>query len=199
MLNKNVILEEDRMNSIDILVAEHDRILQMTQLVDRIGVRIMQGERIPADDFRSMISFIRIYADRLHHSKEEKILFREMEARLGELAQRLIRNGMLAEHEIARYHVGEWEQAVNRWEQSQSSEDLHAILIHSGAWADLLRRHIDKENDAVYPFGMRQLAPEICEQIEAESVALDEENGEDRQKMLALFDQLLARYPEQNP
>ena len=58
------------MNAIQILVSEHDQILTMIRIVETILSSDDEGA-LPVDDLHSLIDFIRNFADKYHHLKEE--------------------------------------------------------------------------------------------------------------------------------
>ena len=93
------------MTGIDLLVEEHKNIIRFTEVLKKICCNIIQGQEADTVLLRQCIEFGRNYADKHHHGKEEKILFRIMQDSLGTTAQKLIRNGMLVEHDLGRYHV----------------------------------------------------------------------------------------------
>jgi hemerythrin-like domain-containing protein len=54
---------ETAMNSIEIMVKEHDNILRMLKVVRKACFRVLKGEGIDYEDFYDMIDFIKGYAD----------------------------------------------------------------------------------------------------------------------------------------
>jgi hemerythrin-like domain-containing protein len=59
------------MDSIKLMMEEHQHILRMLKVVRNACYKVMQGEPIKYDDFDLMIDFIHQYADTHHHGKEE--------------------------------------------------------------------------------------------------------------------------------
>lgn len=183
------------MDSIDLMIREHDNILRFTVVVKRACCSILEGGTVNTDDFKAMLTFARTYADKHHHGKEERTLFREMSARLGSVADSLIRHGMLVEHDMGRFHIAEMEAALDRFVNSDAPMDKFDLLANASAWADLLRRHIARENDAVYAFARRKLPPEILRSIDGEMTAF-ESNTQEQEAMLFLLDELETKYTE---
>lgn len=66
------------------------------------------------ETLRECIDFGRNYADKHHHGKEEKILFRIMMENMGPVADKLIRNGMLVEGygSLLKRHIGKEDEAA---------------------------------------------------------------------------------------
>ena len=73
-------------------------------------------------DFRQIVDFTRNYSDKHHHGKEEKFLFPEMTAHLGRVAETLVTNGMLVEHDLGRDHVMSLVTALDEYEKNPKTE-----------------------------------------------------------------------------
>lgn len=184
------------MKSTDTLVQEHDNILRMLKVIRQAQLKILAGGEPDTADFRKVISFIRLYADKTHHGKEEQFLFNKMVDELGEMGKNLINHGMLVEHDLARYYVMSLEQAIESYEASPNADARLNILIYSGAYCDLLNRHITKENTAVFTFGERALSDEAKAQVELDMAAFESDpvNIEVREAQLEALGLLEQKY-----
>lgn len=161
------------MIGIDILEKEHENILNFIDDFEEYFVDVIDGQQIDISYLRRAIDFIREYADAHHHQKEENYLFVKM-LDLGKTAESLIRTGMLVEHDLARYTVGELEEALNSYEKDPTSKSKLDIISHSMNYVYLLRRHISKENDVLYPFAVNHLDDEAKDWINEKSIQMDE-------------------------
>lgn len=161
------------MNSIQLMMDEHQNILRMLAVVRKACKGVLNGDDICYDDFAKMIDFIRNYADAHHHGKEEKILFHEMVENLGPLGNKLITHGMLVEHDSGRLFIQELEAALTRVKEGDSDSKLD-VIANAISYTHLLQRHIDKEDKVVYTFAARQLSPEIMEKVEQDSTVFEE-------------------------
>ena len=90
------------------------------------------------------VDFIRSYADKFHHAKEEDILFKYFDE-----TQPIIRV-MLDDHEEGRAHARGVAEAVKR-------RDLDKVREHLTAYGELLSEHIKKEDEILYPWMDRDL------------------------------------------
>lgn len=178
------------MYGIEILVDEHDKILLFIDKMEKICMRILQGEDVPVSIFRQGILFIRNFADSHHHKKEEEILFKYMMEDLGELAKKLVKNGMLVEHDLARLHVMELEKALNEYERNSSIKSKLDIIGNMMSYTYILRRHIQKENTVVYIFAENNLSKETKEEINIKT-RLIEEKAKD-EKLLKPYEKFLT-------
>ena len=183
--------------SIEILIEEHENITRMLQVLRTMCRQILEGGEVVTEDFREGISFIRHYADRHHHGKEEKFLFPEMTGHLGGPAQKLITHGMLVEHDLGRGHVLALETALTDYEKEPTADHKLDILAGAMAYVNLLTGHIDKENQVVFTFAQRQLPGEVLEEVDQACRAYEKEekNKEVRESYLALLKRLEEAYP----
>lgn len=93
----------------------------------------------------SGVDFIRSYADKYHHAKEEDILFKLFDGNLD------ILKVMHQDHETGRAHVRAVISAVER-------HDTGDAVRHLSAYRELLTEHIKKEDEILYPWLDRQLS-----------------------------------------
>lgn len=161
---------------ISVLLNEHDNILKFIEIVNRFSIEIMNGKEVDIKKFREFIDFARNYADKHHHGKEELILFRIMVEELGGAAEKLVKHGMLVEHDLGRLYIMTLEEALNNYENSPSDESKVQIIANSIEYGNHLKRHIDKENNAVYTFAQRHLSTSLLEKVDDETI--DFENKE---------------------
>lgn len=166
------------MIGIDVLVNEHQNIVNFTNIIEEKMINILDGEKIDTDYFRKAIEFIRRYADGHHHQKEEDVLFDKMLEELGAVAEKLIRFGMLIEHDQARFTVNEWEKALDSFDEDPTTKNKLDIISQGMNYVYLLRRHASKENTVLYPFAEKNLSEESKKWINEETQKL-EKNKED--------------------
>lgn len=183
------------MTSIDLMMNEHKNILKMLAVMRKACESILEGKDICYEDFEQMIDFVRNYADAHHHGKEEKFLFKEMESHLGELGTKLIRGGMYVEHDLGRLYIKDLEEALERVRRGEYSSRLD-VIAHTIGYANLLARHIAKEDEVVYLFGKRKLAPEVLEEVEHASLAFEDEASKQgiQSRYLQILDKLAVKY-----
>lgn len=126
------------------LVEEHVLIMRLVSLVPRLLGVTDVGRVADQEVILQAVDFIRSYADRFHHAKEEDILFGYFDQSLD------IIQVMLADHETARAHVRQVETAARAGEQA-------LVTAHLQSYAELLTEHIKKEDNILYPWMDRQL------------------------------------------
>ena len=94
----------------------------------------------------------------------------------GDVGQKLIKNGMLVEHDLARYYLDELESSLNAYERNSGTEYKYGVIVSAGSYAELLKRHVEKENKVVYTFAQRELSPEDLEKVS--KLGLERDNEE---------------------
>lgn len=183
------------MNSIELMMEEHRYISRMLKVVRQACLGILKGEAICFEDFEQMVDFIRNYADAHHHGKEEKFLFKEMMNHLGELGSKLIRNGMLVEHDLGRLYIKDLVEALEKVKAGDEESKLD-VIANAISYTHLLERHIAKEDEVVYTFGARKLAKEVLEMVDQDSEIFEEEAKRQgtQAKYIGLLEELENKY-----
>ena len=119
------------MYGIEILVDEHKNIVEFCKSMKSMCCSIIEGDEVDANLVKECVAFGKTYADHLHHGKEEKILFKIMLEKLGPVADKLIRNGMLVEHDLGRLHMNELLDAADRYEKDPSTLNKLDIITNA--------------------------------------------------------------------
>jgi len=145
------------------LKEEHQVILRMIKVLIVASERLERGEDVSLDVFKKALDFIRTFADRCHHGKEQDTLFpalgeRGIPTQGGPIAV------MLMEHEQGRQFVRGLAEAVARYESSDNTAKS-AIIENARGYAELLDQHIYKEDNILYPMGDRVLSQADNEEL----------------------------------
>ncbi|MGI6705013.1 MAG: hemerythrin domain-containing protein [Clostridia bacterium] len=163
------------MNCIELMVEEHRNIKRMLVVIRKYCYRILQDERIEFEDFYKIIDFLRNYTDEHHHGKEESMLFNRMLNELGPIAEKLITHGMLVEHNLARLHIQELEDALKRVREGDDEARLD-VIANAISYTHLLKRHIQKEDDAMYTYASQRLNKETLDALNQECKEYEEDS-----------------------
>lgn len=162
------------MNCIEVKEEEHRNIKRMLVVIRKYCYKILQHEEVQYEDFFMMIDFVRNYADQHHHGKEETLLFSSMMDELGPVAEKLIRHGMLVEHDLGRLHMQELEASVKKVLDGDDEAKLD-IIANAISYTHLLHRHIDKEDKVVYTFAEKNLAKDTLEKLHSQCEQIEQE------------------------
>ena len=183
------------MESIRIMVDEHTNIRRMLKVVRNVCYKVMTNGEYDLEDFPKIIDFIRVYADKHHHGKEEDVLFETMNKSLENIAKSGAITGMYIEHDLGRLFMANLERALDKYTAGDDYARLD-IIGNAIGYTDLLDRHIEKENTALYKLAERMLdetnrafIDEECNKVEEKATA---EGLQD--KYLGLVTELEKKY-----
>ncbi|HLR20541.1 MAG TPA: hemerythrin domain-containing protein [Tissierellaceae bacterium] len=183
------------MESIKIMVEEHSNIKRMLKVVRNVSYEVMTQGDFDIDDIPKIIDFVRTYADSHHHGKEEDILFETMNRKLDKLAESGAITGMYIEHDLGRLYMGNLEDAVERYKNGEDRARMD-IIANAVSYTDLLDRHIDKENTAMYTFAEQRLNDDSKSYVEEECNKVEKQATEEglQDKYIAMLEELEEKY-----
>jgi hemerythrin-like domain-containing protein len=152
---------------VDPLMTEH-RLIERMVAVMRQKTTEAESSGVPDVRFIDVaVDFIRTYADRLHHGKEEGILFRDLAAKPLSDEHRQMMDELVAEHEFGRQTTDRLVAAKHRYVNGESSA-LTEIIDCLFTFADFYPKHVDKEDRRFFGPVMQYFTPEEQERMLAE-------------------------------
>jgi hemerythrin-like domain-containing protein len=179
---------------IEQLKAEHQAILLMLKVMEAVCKKLEAGEDVSIDDLNDMVKFIKEFADKSHHLKEEDLLFPAMEE-VG-----IPREGgpigvMLSEHTTGREYVKGLSLRIEEYSKGNNNA-ANRIIENVRNYASLLADHIYKEDNVLYPMADMHLSEEKQNELIKEFEKVDKEKiGLDKQKeLIDILDRLKATY-----
>jgi len=96
------------------------------------------------------VDFIRMYADRIHHGKEEDILFRDLDKKDLSAEDRQVMNELIAEHVFGRKTTKALVDANTRYRNGDASA-LANIAEQLTTLVEFYPKHIEKEDKVFFP------------------------------------------------
>jgi len=165
------------------LVEEHRHIKRFLAVLPAVLDRFDARSEADRALVRDGLDFIRSYADRFHHAKEEDILFACFDPGLD------ILKAMREDHERGRAHVRAAGEALARCDGEGVTANLHG-------YAGVLAEHIRKEDEILYPWMDRNLSMRRVGELFARFLAVDERFAEDRKKYESFVGRLEDAYAE---
>ena len=132
------------------LMIEHRLIEKMLKLVNKVLTKIEKQETVDPVFVDTVVDFIRTYADRTHHGKEEDILFLELEKKDMSDDNRRLMNELIEEHVFGRKVTRELIEANARYRRGDNSA-LSIITARLGTLVDFYPKHIEKEDKVFFP------------------------------------------------
>ncbi len=126
----------------DDLRNEHDVILRVIEIANRMVASDIKKDAEKVEYYNELIHFLRIFADKCHHGKEEHYFF-----------DHLCNNGLvceggpigilLTEHHQARSYVDSMSNAIKE-------NDFAKFNLCIQKYGELLQSHIKKENNVIF-------------------------------------------------
>jgi len=155
------------------LVKEHEGIMLMLGIMQKVVEKIEKGNSPDAEHLGKIIEFLRIFADKCHHGKEEGILFPELinmglSKDTGPIAV------MLHEHMVGREYIKDMSVHFQEYKNGVS-EALTRIADDMKKYIYLLTGHIQKENQVLFPMADKILPDVMQNKIYAKYEKLEEE------------------------
>jgi len=136
------------------LVNDHVQIIRLIEVMDKIVLQ----ENPNISDIEEVIYLIKNFADVFHHSKEENMLF-PLLGKKGFSAQQGPVAVMLAEHSEGREFVKGMEISVNLLKNG-NKDSIKNVYENMRGYGMLLRNHIAKENNILFPMADRNMSEE---------------------------------------
>ncbi len=132
------------------LMIEHRLIERMIVIIKLILVQIEKEQKVDPIFVDITVDFIRIYADRTHHGKEEDILFKDLEEKELSKEDNQLMNELIEEHVFGRKTTRKLVEANTCYRNGDEST-LAEIASHLSSLADFYPKHIEKEDKVFFP------------------------------------------------
>ena len=147
------------------MVDEHVLIKRWLALIPKVIENLDLETEGGLEIINKGIDFIRNYADKYHHAKEEDETFKYFDENLDII--KVIRN----DHAKVRAHVEAMLQAIKE-------KDKETLAEHLRAYSEILPEHIKKEDEILYPWMDRSFSTEQIGRLYSKFNEIDEEYGE---------------------
>ncbi len=163
------------MKATDILSEEHRIILNVLECLGKIAEEAEEKKTLNATSANAAINFIRNFADRCHHAKEEDCLFEVL------VQHGIPRDGgpigvMLMEHDTGRGYVRGMAQSVDA--AAQGVQDaVQKFIQNVRDFIALLQNHIYKEDHVLFPMADRTLGAETGDVLLSDFKKIESEAG----------------------
>lgn len=146
------------MRPIEDLTKEHGPVKLMLRILEKMSARLEAGQEMDVADAESAILFIREFADKCHHGKEEDLLFPAMKKN-GIPEEITLVDILIEEHQTGRAHVKNMSEAITQ-------KDSAKFIENARGYISLLDPHIDKENSILFPMADKSLSEEKQKELE---------------------------------
>ena len=132
------------------LMIEHRLIERMISIIQDNLPLVEKTRTIDPLFVDKAVDFIRIYADRTHHGKEEEILFRDLNDKGLSDEDRWVMNELIEEHVFGRKNTKALVEANTRYRNGDTSA-LGDIISCLRTLVDFYPKHIEKEDKVFFP------------------------------------------------
>ncbi|MDY6903515.1 MAG: hemerythrin domain-containing protein [Thermodesulfobacteriota bacterium] len=132
------------------LMIEHRLIERMIALISKKAESIRYEKKLDPVFVDTAVDFIRVYADRTHHGKEEDILFRDLEQRSLSEEDKRVMQELIDDHVFGRKTTKALVDANARYRDGDTAA-LADIAVNLETLADFYPRHIEKEDNVFFP------------------------------------------------
>ena len=141
------------------LMIEHRLIERMLSALQEILANIESENRVDPVLVDTAVDFIKVYADRTHHGKEENILFRELNHKPLSFEDRQVMNELIEEHILGRQTTKALAEANTRYRNGDATA-LSDIVDKLQTLIDFYPKHIEKEDKVFFPSSRDYLTDE---------------------------------------
>lgn len=139
------------------LMIEHRLIMRMLAVIEKEADKIDKDNVINRPCIDIAVDFIKTYADRTHHGKEEDILFRKLEKKELSKVDIGIMNELVQEHAFGRITTADLSKFTDAY-QNGDAEAVQLISVALRKFIDFFPKHIEKEEKIFFPLAMEYLS-----------------------------------------
>ena len=153
------------------LKSEHNDIKELLNIMSKIAVNIKSKDVFYTSDVEDIIDFLKFFIEKSHHGKEE-VFYPALEfAGIPKEAESL--SVMMYEHSLAKNYLKDINSCVVNCKigNSFSGEMLADSLTN---YVALIKNHIQKEEEIIFPLADTELSPEKQIEIAEEFERIEE-------------------------
>jgi hemerythrin-like domain-containing protein len=167
---------------------EH-RLIEKVIAVMKAQLELIQAEkRVDPGLVEKLIHFVKAYADRCHHGKEEEILFRELTQKNLSSEHKRILKELVEEHRFGRKIVSSLAEANQRYREGDTAA-LSSIADGLRSLLEFYPGHIRKEDKDFFMPVMDYFSAEEKDAILKEGYELDSRlMHEEYEDLVRIFD-----------
>jgi len=171
--------------------AEHRNIEAVVRALGGVAAALEKGQRADAALLATAVEFFRVYADKLHHGKEETRFF-PMLVKRGVPPQGCPIGGLNHEHEKGRVLVQSLAEQAPAYAQGKPGAEAGLLETLRGI-VDLYQNHIWKEDAMVFPMADKVLTAADQRELSESFAGVDQAIGLDTIARLETFARSLGQ------
>lgn len=174
------------------LSCEHRHIEAVIKSLPDAVAALDARQRLNVQKLRTVVKFLRVYADQRHHQREEDLFFPTLVKR-GVPAQGCPIGGLNHEHENGRALVSALDEGITSYEQKLPGAD-HAMQQTLQEIIALYRKHLWMEDAMVFPMAEKLISEEDNQELTEQFAELDRGIGRD---LIVRLEQFAESFPLQ--
>ncbi len=155
------------------LMIEHRLIERMLVVIKDVLTKIELEHEVDPAFVDIIVDFVRVYADRTHHGKEEDILFRELNKKPLKPEDRQIMKELIEEHVFGRKTTKALVDANSRYRNGDETA-MRDIAVKLKTLIEFYPKHIEKEDKVFFPASRNYFTDEEDQALLAEFWEFDQ-------------------------
>ena len=172
----------------EMLEEEHRFIQKVVSAIPALVEALETGQKVEAQTLQDIVEFMRTFADKCHHGKEEAHLFPALEKR-GVPMKGCPVGALTHEHQQGRVLVTGLAEAAEAYAQGDTAA-IEALVSNLRGIAELYPNHIWKEDYLLFPMTNKVLSPDDQKDLREKFEAVEDAIGRDVHQR---FEQLAER------
>jgi len=173
---------------------EHRVIARVIGAAPVLADQLEAGHEVDVDTLQGVVEFMRTFADRCHHGKEEELLF-PLLATKGVPMQGCPVGALTAEHARGRALVQELASAAGALQKGEPAA-REAVVKSLRGIATLYPQHIWKEDYLLFPLANKVVSPEEQQALYRQFEQVEDRVGRDVHHRLEHFAEELSERAE---
>lgn len=154
------------------LIQEHNAIKLMLAVMNKIVENLRHNKAVELKDIEDIVNFLKTFADKCHHGKEETVLFPELVA-VGIPSENGPVGVMLYEHTQGRAYIQAIQDGAHNWEKDHDTS-AEAIAGAMSSYIALMQNHILKEENILFVMANQRLAQQTQKEISEKFEQIEE-------------------------
>src|SRR5512143_579351 len=175
----------------EMLEAEHRFIAKVVSAAGLLADKLEAGQSIEAQVFQNVVEFMRLYADKCHHGKEEDLMF-PLLAQRGVPMRGCPVEALMHEHVMGRALVQGLADAAEAWQKGDLPA-LENLIKNLRGITELYPNHIWKEDYLLFPMSNKVLSAEDQQALALEFDRVEEAVGREQHQRLEQLSEQLAQ------
>jgi hemerythrin-like domain-containing protein len=176
-------MDKGKMMPVGPMMIEHRLIERMIAVMRTELDRFVREKKANPEFIMIFVDFVRTYADRCHHGKEEDILFRELDKKELSKEHREVMEQLIEDHKWARQQTGELVDATEKYSAGDNGMFL-IITARLKALTEFYPKHIEREDKHFFLPVMRYFSQEEKDAMLREGFEFDQSLIHDKYRQI---------------